>query len=839
MATLLHDLRFGMRMLARNPGFTLAAILVLALGIGANTAMFSLVNAFLLKPLVIQKPEELRGVYSRDTTKPDVYRAFSYPNYADLRSGNSVFSSLAAHDVALIGLTQGDATRRVFADIVSSNYFATFGVPLFRGRTFTAEEERPGAQIPVAIISYSHWQRSGADPNITGKPLELNGRTFTIVGIAPRGFTGSTAMASPELYVPLGVFEWVVNDFEGHVQSLAARDYHTLILIGRLRPGVTQNDADRQLEPVAAQLAQAYPAVNRNQAFLVRPLARMSITTSPANDNVLSAAGALLLAMAGVVLLIASLNVANMMLARGASRRKEIAVRLALGASRGNILHQLFTEGFLLALVGGAAGLSLAYWSMPAVMSTLSSRAPIELVYNGAPDIRVLAATMGFCLLSTLLFGFGPAWHLSKQDVVSAIKGSDGTPASGMFGRLFSRRNLLVMSQLALSLALLTAAGLFLHSAVRMAQMKTGFRVDDELVAEVDASLAGYNEARARQLYSTVVDRLNAVPGVESASLAATVPFGSFRFSREVEKAGGAPSASSTNDGINCSFNMVGADYFRTLSIPLLRGRAFQPADAREAGAPVVILDKLAADRLWPGGGAVGQMVRIAPPGGTGNKREAQVVGIVENVRESVLGGTAEPHLYVPFGQEFQANVNFHMRLRTEGPAGEARLLDTIRQTIRSADPRLPLLGLRSLRNHMENSMDLWIVRSGSNVFSLFGAFALLVASVGLYGVRAYAVARRTREIGIRMAVGASAHDTVRMILREGLAVTAVGAGVGLLLSLAIGRVLSGVLFEVTAMDPLVLCAAPALLAAVSLVACYFPARRAARIQPMTALRQE
>ena len=834
MTTLVHDLRFGIRMLSKNPGFTLAAVLVLALGIGANTAMFSVINVVLLKPLAIQKSEELTGVYSLDTTKPGAYRAFSYPNYADLRDNNGVFTSLLAHNLSFAGLLEGATTRRAFTEIVSSNYFATYGVPLFRGRTFTTEEERPGTGLPVVIISYSYWKKAGADPEIMGKTLRINGRFFTIVGVTKQGFTGSAALVSPELYVPLGVYEWVVNDFDRGARPLAARDNHALILVGRLRPGLTQQAAERQLEAAASRLAQAYPAINRDQALIVRPLARLTISTNPTSDAGFSATSVLLLSMASVVLLIASLNVANMMLARGAGRRKEIAVRLALGASRGNILRQLFTEGLLLALLGGAAGLALAYWSIPALVASISRLAPIDLVYNAPLDLRVLAATVGFCLLSTLLFGFGPAWSLSRNDVVSAIKGGDDTLGSGKVRRLFSRRNMLVMSQLSLSLALLTAAGLFLRSAVRASHVEPGFRMDNELLAEVDASLAGYNQAHGREIYSALIDRLKSVPGIESASLAATVPFGMFRLSRFAEKTG---SAGSGHDGVFCRFNIVGPDYFRTLSIPLLRGRVFQPADARAGGPPVIILDKLAADWLWPGGDATGQNVRMVLP--DGSTREAQVVGVVRNVRENIIGEPVERHLYVPFGQEYQSDTNIHMRLRTQGPAAEARVLDAVRQEIRSVDPRLPVLSLRSLHSHLEQSMDLWVVRTGSHIFTLFGVLALLVASVGLYGARAYTVARRRREIGIRMAVGASAQDTVRMILREGLAVTAIGAGIGVLLSLALGKALAGMLYEVSAADPLVLSVAPALLAAVSLVACYFPARRAARIEPMAALRQE
>ena len=362
MDHLWQDLRYGVRTLISKPGFTAVAVVVLSLGIGANTAIFSLVNAFLLKPLYIKNPSELVGCYSRDTKKPDNYRAFSYLNYVDLREKNLVFSSLMAHNMAMVGVAEGDTTRRVFADVVSSNFFSMFGVPLFQGRTFTDAEERPGSNSTVAIVSYSYWKKTG-DPNLLGKTIRINGRLFTIVGIAPEGFTGTTALISSELYVPLGAYELVMNDFEGHGKPLQARDNYNLILIGRLRPGMTAQQADAQLAVVASQLEKAYPAENKNQTFMTSPLSRLSISTSPTNDNELRTPAILLLSMAGVVLLIASLNLANMMLARGTARRKEIAIRLAIGGGRGRIVRQLFTEGLILSVLGGMAGLVIAAWS--------------------------------------------------------------------------------------------------------------------------------------------------------------------------------------------------------------------------------------------------------------------------------------------------------------------------------------------------------------------------------------------------------------------------------------------------------------------------------------------
>jgi len=844
MGNLFKDLRYGVRMLLNKPAFTITAVIVLALGIGANTAIFSLVNAFLLRPLLIQQPEQLVGVYSRNTHKTDSYRAFSYPNYVDLRDGNAVFSSLAAHNDAMVGVGEGGTTRRVFADLISSNYFSTFGVPLYRGRTFTAAEERPGSAVEVAIVSYNFWKKTGSDPDLVGKTVRINSRILTVVGITAEGFTGTMAMLSPEIYMPLSLHDAMSNDFEGVGRSLASRDNHVLILIGRLKTGLAAKAADSQLAALASGMEKAYPSENKDQTLIVHALSRMSISTNPQSDSEIWIPAVLLLSMAGVVLLIASLNVANMMLARGSARRKEIAIRLALGGARKTIVQQLITESLLLALAGGAAGLAVAYWSTSALMHSLPRLVPIDLVFSAAPDLRILAATMGFCVFSTLLFGLGPAWNLSRPNVVSSLKdGENEDVSSGKRGRLFSRRNVLVMSQVSLSLVLLTSAGLFIRSAQRAANVEPGFSLDSGVLVEVDPSMAGYDEVHGRQLLRSVTERLGSIPGVKSVSLAGTVPFGMVSLGREVQRANDAPpsSADPSSKGtvVSMGFNIVGPDYFKTLGIPLLRGRPFAAAEASgNTKTAVAILDRVAASKLWPNQEAVGKHIRMIA--GEGAKaQDAEVVGVAGSIQDSIFGNGSRGRLYIPFGQEYQADINIHLKVAVAGDAAEARMLDMVRREIRSVDSRLPVLVLKTLRQHLDSSIELWTVRTGAQMFVIFGGVALLLAMVGLYGVRAYTVARRTREIGIRMALGANSGDTLRMILREGLLVTSIGAGAGLLLSFGLGRVLASFLYKVSGADPLVFTAAPILLAAISLLACYLPARRAARVDPMVALRYE
>jgi predicted permease len=837
--TLIQDVRFGIRMLFKQPGFSLAAILVLSLGIGGSAAMFSLVNAFLIKPLLIRDPGQIVGCFSRDTQKPDSYRAFSYPNYADLRDNNTVFSSLMAHNLAMVGITEGDTTRRAFADVVSSNYFSTLGAPLFRGRDFTPAEEQPSGAAPVVIVSYSYWRKSGADPNLIGKTRQINGRVYTVVGIAAKGFTGTIAMLSPELYLPLGVYEAVANDFEGRGRPLALRDNHALIVVGRLKEGTTLQAANASLALLADRLAKAYPGENKDQTILVHSLSRNSITTNPSNSNEIAIPAILLTAMAGIVLLIASLNVANMMLARSAARRREIAIRQSLGAGRVNILQQLLVEGWILAFIGGAVGLALAAGGTTVLMNSLARLAPVDLVYTATPDLRVLLATTAFCVLSTLVFSLGPARSLSKSSIVTTLKEGEASGKAGIGRSTFSPRNLLVMGQIALSLTLLTAAGLFIRSARTTASVDPGFRIENTMLLEGDPSLAGYNEARGRQIYKAVLERVRATPGVQSASVAATVPFGMVSLGRTINRSD-APvtgsDSSSKQAGVSCRFNLVSDDYFTTLGISLLQGRDFRRSDTESPNAArVVVIDELAAKRLWPNGNAIGQHIRVDSSDGSNKEVGAEVVGVVTGVQENVFGDGLQPHVYVPFGQEYQADMTLHVKAASQ----DANVMETIRHEVLAVDSRLPILALKTLRTHMEGSFDLWIVLTAARMFSIFGAVALLLAMVGLYGLRAYTVVRRTREIGIRLALGAKPSDARSMILREGLLVTSVGVAGGLALSLLAGKVLSSVLYKVSGVDPLVFFSATAVLAGVSLLACYLPALRASRVDPMVALRYE
>jgi predicted permease len=556
-----------------------------------------------------------------------------------------------------------------------------------------------------------------------------------------------------------------------------------------------------------------------------------------------TAASALISAMAGIVLLIACLNLANMMLARATSRRKEFAIRLALGGGRRRLVRQLLTEGLMLSLVGGVVGLLLSYWSIQLLVSTLEAILPFGVVSIAGPDVRVLAATLVFCLLSVLVFGFGPAWKCSRPDVVPDLKESVGGDVL-LAGkrRWFAARNLLVVGQLALSLALLAAGGLFLRGALEAAGVDPGFRMDRSLLVELDAGLIGYGESQALRVYSDLVERLQSLPGVEHAGIAVTVPFGNVRLGERVRLAGESTvNASDPDDGsVSAGFNAVGADYFRALDVPLMRGRFFTPAETESADAPpVAIINDELARRLFPDDDPLGQNIRYGDVDTEKGQRIFAIVGIVPTVQHSLIPARAEPYIYVPFGQDYRSNVNIHLSVSPGAEEAEAALLQPVRKQIRAADERMPILTARTFQDHFDNNGELWLVRTGARVFSLFGALALFLAAAGVYGVRAYMVAQRTREIGIRMALGATRRDAVRLVLRDGFSLTLWGLGIGLALALMAGQLLSGMLYRVSATDPAVFLGAPLVLALVSVLACYVPARRAATVNTMVALRYE
>ncbi len=840
MNTLLQDLQFGARVLRKSPGFTAVAVLVLTIAIGGVAAMFTLANAIMFRPLAAKSPKELVRLYDKENKPNGGYRTFSYPYYVELREKNTVFTQLTAFAMTMVGLNQGELTTRSFAALSPANYFDTLGVRMCAGRAFLPEEERPGSAIPVVIVSHPYWVRNGSDPHLIGKTLRINSRPFQVVGIAPEYFTGTSALFSFDFWLPLGAYEMFYDPFANKKQSLSDWENHNLFVVGRLKRGVSIAAAQAQLQAVASQLEQAHPKANKDRTIEVGEMPRLSINTGPQKDSGMGMLFGFLMGMPIIVLLIVCLNLAHMFLARGGARRKEIAIRLALGAGRLRVVRQLLTEGFLIALVGGAAGLWLAYWAPQFLAVSLAPRLGfVSVVLDSRPDWRILSVTFVFCVLSVLLFGLGPALRLSRPDVMSDLKEQTGDQASGKFSRkLFAPRNLLVIGQLALSLVLLTVAGLFAHGARKAAQTDPGFSFGRGVLVQTDASLAGYDETRAKQTYLEVLERLRGLPGVESASLAYLVPFSSFSDGCNVRRAGTGAEANDKNQiaakDLGVGFNIVGTHYFKTLGLPLLRGREFDAVESSShSESKVAIIDEPLAKKLWPGEDPVGRQIRYE------NKVDLQVVGVAAGVRNDLDDQELQPHLYVPFGQDFRAAVNLHLRLKAGAAASESAMLKAIRDTIHGYDPRLPVLSVQMLRQFHAEGLLLWFKRTTARMFGIFGALALFLAMVGVYGLRSYVVARRTREFGIRMALGANSSEVLRLVLREGLALTAAGIGLGLLLAMAAGLGLRSFLFGVGAIDPFSFGVALVSLALAALAACYLPALRATRVEPMAALRCE
>src|SRR5881296_3760637 len=639
---MIRDFQFAFRQLLKAPGFTTAAVIVLALGIGVNTAVFSLVNTLFFAPPAYAKPHEVVQLFSQDKKDPKKFRGFSYPTYLDIREQNTVFSDAMSFNLSLIGIGQKGDTRRAFAAIVTSNYFSVLGVPLARGRAFLPEEETPGRNAPVAIVSYRYWQKQDLDPRVIGSQVLINGRSFTIVGITPKRFTGTMQILSPEVWLPMSVYDQVANSFEP--ENRTAIDDRTgtqLRIIGRLNPGITAAAAKPALEGLAANLEKAYPVEQKDQTFTVRSVPHNTVSNNPAADSGLKAIAPLLLGMAVVVLLVACLNLANMLLARGTARRKEIAIRLALGGSRWRIVRQLLTEGFVLAVLGGAGGLILGPWSSDLLVGSMRKLMPLDIVWLTGPNPTILAATFGFCLLGTLIFALGPALKISRGTMMTDLKEHAGEDVVRRRWK-FLPRNPLVVVQIAFSLALITAAALFIRGAGKAASIDTGLKPGASYVLEVDASLAGYEPKRAQELYQNLNARLAALPGVEHVSISATVPFGITSSDKNVQRAGvnpgteARPSTAAEGLAFKAAWNSVGANYFSTVGLPVLRGRAFTEAEATQPGPRVAIIDEPLAKRLWPDGNALGQRIQYA-----GEKEQQdqtiEIIGVVPVTRHDLF----------------------------------------------------------------------------------------------------------------------------------------------------------------------------------------------------------
>jgi predicted permease len=847
---MIQDFRFAFRQLLKSPGFAAIAIITLALAIGVNSAVFALINGVVLRPMVPVKPQEVVNVFTARQSATHDYRQFSHNEFLELReNGREVFADVAALEFAVAGIGQEHEMRRSFAFLTSENFFSMMGVQPFRGRFYNAEESRPNANMPVVVASYGFWKRMGGRADFLGSNLQINGQPYTVIGITPDGFSGVSALIAPDVWLPFGMYSRLGSAFSDsdNATDLSQPKNYALNLTARLRPDLTVEMAKSRLPVLSQRFNAMQPADSEFARELqIQTPSRFSLSTGPEDDGPISLIATLLMCMAGAVLLIASLNLANMLLARGTTRAKEMALRIALGASRWRIVRQLLCEGLLLAVVGGALGLVVSVWCNNMLLHSLA-QALGSLNFSSVVDLRpsgtVLAATFLFCLLATLLFNLGPALKATKTDLVNDLKQQVGEPARiGRFNRFFAPRHISVMAQIALSLVLLFAAGLFFRGALKAGGLDPGFVAAGDLVTEMDFSLIKKDTAEARRLMFAAAEQARKLPGVQAAALGTMLPYGNFTTTRRImsirETMPTDPKA--PDPGAGGLFTAITPGYFDAIGVRLLRGRDFTQAEAENKDGPrVAIIDEEMAKKLFPNADAVGQHVRFTQAPRDGSPNDLEVVGVVGTHRHDVQNETLIRRLFVPLAQGYSGNVYLHVRIASKDRRAVAAMIPAMRQTLRTIDPDLPVLSIAPFVDFMEKSVGLWIVRLGALLFGVFGGIALLLAVVGVYGVKAYAVACRTREIGIRMALGAHRGDVFGLIMRQGALQTGLAVGIGLLLALAVGRVLTQILYQVSPNDPFALVTSSVLLAAASLLACFFPARRATKVSPMTALRTE
>jgi macrolide transport system ATP-binding/permease protein len=835
----LQDLRYAGRMLRRQPGFTVAAVLTLALGIGANTAVFSLVNATLFQRLQVAAPDRLAYI-SRGNGG-----VFAYPLYATLRDHNDHFEALAAWAGISASLGVGESAELVAGFIVTGNFFEVLGTrPAALGRLIGASDDvTPGAH-PVTVISYDFWQtRFAGDPGVIGRDVRLNGHTFTVVGVTPAGFDGPTLGASRALYVPM-MMQAIMRPPRARYSGELNPDLLThptnswLSAIGRLKPGARIEPARTQLETVASEYIRTR-TTRPPTPVPGAPLQRISVV--PLEEGIanqrqpLRAVALLLGGVVAAVLLIACANIANLLLSRASARRREVAVRLALGASRSRLIRQLLTESVLLSLIGGVAGVALAWGVIAAFRAAPPPPGALPLALDFAIDQQVLLFSLLLSCATGVLFGVAPALEASRPALVQGLKG--GAPSLGERRARFDLKQVLVVGEVALSLLLLIAAGLFVRSLQAAQAVDPGVAVDKLISAPLSVNLLRYTSAQGREFYRQTVERVGRLPGVESATVARVALLGgnSRVYSLHVEGRGQTHDSAQSEGGppvINdprfINANVVGASFFKTMGIALLNGRDFNERD--DPNTPgVVIVSATAAAIHFPDGTPIGSRISIDGPGGPWR----EVVGVVRDSKYGTLSEGAVPVVYLPLSQNHETGVTLYVRASVP----PASLAASLRREIQSLEPNLPVPNIRTMTEIVGTS--LYAARMGARLLSVFGGLALLLAVIGIYGVLSFSISRRTREMGIRLALGADTHRVFLLVVRDGMALVAIGILIGLGGGLAAARAIASSLRGVSATDLPTFALTIALLSAVALVACALPARRAIRVDPITALRQE
>lgn len=820
MNTLLKDLRYAVRMLLKTPGVTLVAVITLALGIGANTAIFSGVNAFIFRPLPVPEPDRLvRPV--EVTEDRGIADELSYPDFVDYRNQSTSFTGLAAEDMLQVAIDSQDQSDVIWGQVVSGNYFDVVQVKPILGRAFTAEEDSALGGHPVVVLSHSLWERRFAsDPNIVGKTLRLNNRQYQVIGVTPQSFKGTKFGLSLDFWAPMAMSE----ELRGSAGLLAERDSHWMNVIGRLKPGVSLSQASAEVGAIATRLNQTYPD-SRATSTQAKVLTELDGRWDEA-AVVIKSAGFVAMAIVGLVLLIACANVANLLLARAAVRRKEIGIRLALGASRGRLVRQLLTESLLLSLVGGALGLLVAHW-----MTNLMQGFIPVLQYNivndfFALDSRALVFTAVVSIVTGIIFGLAPAWNSSNPALVPVLKGETEIVQKGKTRRV-TLRSSLVVAQVALSLVVLVCAGLFIKSFRKAQQMDPGFDSRNALLVTLNPQLVGYDDDRSRTFYQQAIERVSGIPGVEAVGVTRLLPLGdSSNSNGPILKEGETLARGSA--GRDVMTNVVSPGYFDAMQIAFIDGRNFDQRDKKDTQRVVVINQRM-AQVLWPGESAVGKRIFI----GADSRDPLEVVGVVETGKYRSLAEDPKMFFYYPITQRRPASMTLVVRTSTE----PRNFVGAIRHEMQSIDRSVPLSSVKTMPDHM--TWPLWGPNMAASLSLAFGVIALLLSSVGLYSVMAYVVSQRTREVGIRMALGASRQNVLKLIATQGMKLAVVGTTIGILLSLALVKVMSSLLIGISGYDVTTFLIVSLLLILVAFVACYLPARRATKVDPLIALRYE
>lgn len=826
MESFLLDARYALRRLRLSPAFTIAATLIIGLGIGGNTAIFSIVNALLLRPQPYERPHELVNVYVSDSDG-ETFATASYPEFRDLRA-SGVFAGVTAFDAAFVNRLTPEGAQLHFAEAASGEYWSVLGLRPSLGRLFTTEDDQPGSPL-VAVIGYRTWStRFGADSALIGNTINLNGHQVTVIGVGPREYDGVIVGLGTELWIPstaMGVID------RAYGANLDARNSRSTWIKARMKEGTTLAQADQAVTLFMSQLATEYPRSNEGRRAQVVPAAGTRL--HPAVDRVIQPVAGFLLLVVALVLAIACSNLANLLLASATRRQREVAIRLALGAERGRLVRQFLVESVAIGVLGGAVGLVLAVVLVQLLM-TFQPPIPVPVKLNVGVDGTVLAFTAVLSIATGVLFGLAPALRASRPDLVPALK--TDTATTGQRQRRFGLRNVLVVSQVAGSLVLLVVAGLLVRHLQNSQAVNPGFETERVVLVTVSTGLGQMTVDQSRDFFAGVKERLGQRPDVHRVALSDRIPLGATVQTRDYSIDGYTPPSGETS--VELDIASTGPGYFDAMRIPMVAGRDFSDRD--DATAPrVAIVSEALAQRYWGTNDVIGRVIR--PGTGTGAGDGLEIVGVARDTRVRTLGEDPRPYLYVPLeqGPAFQARhpMTELITIVVGTNADPQSVLAAIRADLNATAPGVPVFEAKTMPQHLQ--LMLFLPRVGAGLLSLFGMLAMILALTGLYGVIAFAVSLRTRELGIRSALGARPGQVTSMVVREGLRLVGIGAALSLLPALAVSRLLSGVLFQVPAFDVVTFLVAGLLFGTVAFVASYIPARRAARVDPLVALRYD